>query len=102
VLLGSLIVVLYLGSHLRRLLTDMCGTEERAGFWTAFSKIILVLLPLICALFPRPSGGSRTEAFFEISHQLQWGLIGLAGAVVALGLVLSRSAPCDRRPQTTP
>ena len=93
VLIGAFAVVLYLRSHLRKILLDLCRTQERADFWAAFSNIVLILVPIIFALFPRPEGGSSTAVFFDISSQLKWGLIGLVGAVVVLGVVLSQFIP---------
>ena len=93
VLIGAFTVVIYLQPHLRRILRDLCGTEERANFWTAFSNIVLVLTPIIFALSSRPAGGGGTEVFFDISAQVRWGLIGLIGAVVLLGFALGQYIP---------
>ena len=89
----SLGVVVYLRPHLRRVLVEFCGTDERADFWTAFSVVTLVLVPVIGSLFPHPEGGSATSAFFDVSAQLKWGLIGLVVAVVVLGFVIGRFVP---------
>ena len=91
--MGALAVVIYLRPHLRAILNDLCGTEARAHFWTAFSNIVLVLAPIIFALSSRPEGGDGTATFFDVSSQLQRGLIGLVGAVIVLGIVLSRFIP---------
>lgn len=88
----SLAVVAYLNPHLRKVLTDLCGAEERAGFWAAFSNVSLVLLPLACAMFHRPGSGGA-GVFFEVSDQLRLGLIGLIIAVVFLGLVIGLFIP---------
>ena len=40
----SLIVVAYLRRPLRAILADLCGTAERAKFWSAFSNVTLVLV----------------------------------------------------------
>ena len=52
--IASLAIVLYLRPHLTKILIDLCGAEQRAGFWTAFSNVTLILVPLIFALFSRP------------------------------------------------
>lgn len=87
----SLTAVVYLRSHLQRILTDLCGTATRASFWTAFSNVSLVLVPLVFALFVRPDGGEDATAVFEISRQLRWALIALVLTVLVLGRTLSRS-----------
>lgn len=50
-------LVSYLKAHLKNLLVELCGTEERASFWLAFSNVTLVLVPLIFALDYQPEFG---------------------------------------------
>src|SRR5712691_10475000 len=50
----SLIVVAYLRRPLKAILADLCGTAERARFWSAFSNVTLVLVPLIFVMQYRP------------------------------------------------
>jgi hypothetical protein len=47
-------VVWYLKPSLQGLLVDLCGTEERAAFWTAFSNVTIGLTPLRLAMHDRP------------------------------------------------
>ncbi len=84
------VVVLYLRAHLRRILTDLCGTAERAGFWMAFSNVTLVLVPAVVAMHFRPALLHGQSSLFEIADQLKWSLVGLIGAVLILGIVISR------------
>jgi hypothetical protein len=95
-LLSSLAVVLFLRTSLRRILVDLCGTAERADFWTAFSVIALVLVPLIAAMFAKPDA-SRGPVL-AIAAQLRWALIGLVGAVSLLGAVISQFITEERAP----
>jgi hypothetical protein len=88
-LLSALLVVIYLRAHLKAILIDLCGTGERAGFWTAFSNVTLMLVPLIFALNYRPEAGSLPSLVFELSAQLKNALIGLVCSVVVLGIVMS-------------
>lgn len=96
-LLISILVVVYLRPHLRRILLDLCDTEDRAGFWTAFTNVTVVLSPLICAMFYRPTGSGGSAAFFDISTQLRWALVGLIGSVIVLGAVIARFIPTSPR-----
>jgi hypothetical protein len=97
VFLGGLVLTIalcaaavrYLKAPLLKILVDLCGSENRAAFWVAFSNIVLLSVPTIFALRSYPSENSRAGAVFAISDQLQSGLIGLAVSVVVLGLVLS-------------
>jgi hypothetical protein len=87
-LAASSLVVLYLRSHLKGILIDLCGTGERAGFWMAFTNVALVLVPVIFALHARPENASTAAAIFAVSAQLEWALIGLVAAVLVMGVVL--------------
>jgi hypothetical protein len=96
-LASALVVVMYLRRPLKTILVDLCGTVERAEFWLAFSNVTLTLVPLIFALNYRPE---NQPLIFAISSQLERALVGLAGSVVVLGLVLSRFI--SRRIQSSP
>ena len=87
---SSLIVVWHLRSHLRAILVDLCGTQERADFWTAFSNVTLMLGPLVFALqFPSPEG-NPLPALVQLTNQLRWSLAGLVLSVIVLGAILGR------------
>jgi uncharacterized membrane protein len=79
------VVVLYLRQPLATLLGELCGSQYRAEFWTAFSAIAIGLVPLIFALTCEPVADAGTK----------WGLIGLVISVMALGWVVSRFIPRD-------
>lgn len=96
-LLMSLAVVIYLTRPLRKILTELCGTSERADFWLAFSNIALALAPLIFAVSYTPDIGSNPV--IEIARELKWALIGLLSALLIIGWVISRFIP---RPYPTP
>jgi len=90
---SSFVVMFYMKQPLQRVLVDLCGTQERANFWTAFSSIALVLVPIICAMQFRPDSTLGIGLCFAIIDQLKWALIGLVGTVVALGVVISKFIP---------
>ncbi len=85
--LASLLVVFYLHSHLRTILIDLCGMVDRAKFWTAFTNIAFLLVPLIFALNYSPESEPRS-AVLQIAAQFKAALIGLVVAVLVVGLVL--------------
>ena len=97
-LVSVLLVVFYLRKHLKAILVDLCGTGERAQFWTAFSNITLTLVPLIFALHYRPEGGAPPSVFFAICGQLEQALIGLACSVLGLGFVIANFIRRSRQP----
>ena len=95
-LLMSLTVVIYLMNPLRKILTELCGTRERADFWLAFSNVALMLTPLIFAASCTPD--PRGDLVIEIATQLKWAFIGLLTAMIIIGLVISRFIPRPAAP----
>jgi len=79
----------YLRPFLKRILFDLCGTEERAQFWTAFSNLLLIGLPLIFALAYHPEAGSAEDLFFEIAGHISGNLAGFLVAMLGIGLFVS-------------
>lgn len=92
------LIVRYLHPFLRKVLIDLCGTEERAQFWTVFSHILLIGLPLIIALNYQPEARDAEELFFEIAGKLSGNLGGFLFALVGVGLMVSFFAWGARRP----
>ncbi|MEN9563235.1 MAG: hypothetical protein RIR73_1479 [Chloroflexota bacterium] len=83
------IIVGYLRPFLKKILVDLCGTEDRAQFWLVFSNVILIGLPGMIALNYRPQVKSLEELFFEIAGQLSGALAGFLFALVCVGMVIS-------------
>jgi len=94
--LASFCAVAYLTPSLRKILIDLCGTVERANFWTAFSNLALILTPLIFAMHKVPNGNPSIPPVLQLSAQIEWALIGLVATVFMVGLVISRFIPRPR------
>jgi hypothetical protein len=92
-LLTAFAVVRYLSGPLRTQLRKLCGSDERAQFWAAFSNTAIVLTPAIFAMLDQPAPNSSTPPLLELTGQLKWGLLGLVGSVLMLGWILSRFIP---------
>ena len=93
---ASAAVVAYLRRHLESILTDLCGTVERARFWAAFSNVTLILVPLIFAMDYRPEARHGAGVVFEMGTQLKYVLIGLVLTVLVLGIVIGSFIPRSR------
>lgn len=91
-------IVGYLRPFLRKILVDLCGTEDRAQFWLVFSNVILIGLPSMIALNYRPEANSFEELFFEIAGRLSGALGGFLFALVCVGMVVSVFALFSPRP----
>ena len=88
-LVSAFLVVLYLRSRLDPILVDLCGTLERARFWTSFSNVTLILVPTIRALGYRPGECLLPASVMQLADQLEQALIGLVATVLALGFILT-------------
>ena len=86
----SFIAMGYLRRPLRSILIELCGSEMRASFWTAFTNISLVIVPLIFATFILPDRDCELRQFFRVIKQLRWALIGLTGTLIFLGMILNK------------
>ena len=94
----SALLVGYLRPFLRKVLTDLCGTEDRAQFWVAFSNILLMGMPIIFAMNYKPEARSTEALFFEAAGKLSGNLGGLLLALIAIGLMVSFFALVAPRP----
>jgi hypothetical protein len=92
-LVATCVVVAYLQGYLRAVLTDLCGTVERANFWTAYSNVTLLLTPLIFAMHYRPAATAMQPVAFELSAQIEAALAGLVFSIIVLGFVLKAFIP---------
>jgi hypothetical protein len=79
----------YLRPFLNRILVDLCGTDERARFWTAFSSIILIGLSLLFSLMYHPQAQKAEELFFELTRHISGNLIGFMLALAVIGCIVS-------------
>jgi len=88
-LAACLLIVGYLRPPLRRILLDLCGTEERARFWTVFSNLLLIGVTMIIALAYQPEAKNAEELFFEITGKLSGNLGGFLFALVCTGMIIA-------------
>lgn len=87
----SLGVVIYLRKNLLNLLTEVCGTENRAKFWMNISNICLILIPFMFAITYKPD--MADNVIFELSRNISRSLFGLIGTVVFISLTISMFIP---------
>lgn len=94
----TVMLVRYLRPFLRKILTDLCGTEDRAQFWTVFSNILLIGVPMIIALNYQPRSRNAEQLFFEVAGKLSGNLGGFLFALVGVGLIVTLFALVAPRP----
>lgn len=87
----SLAVVLgasvYIRKPLFKILTDLCGTDDRATFWTQITMLGFILVGGLMALTYQPS--TKLPDYYFISWHLGRTLTGLVLVVVVLSLTIS-------------
>ncbi len=88
-LAAILLVMAYLRPYLRRILLDLCGTEERAQFWTAFTNLVLIGIPMLLAMTFQPEATQVEGLFFEIARKLSGNLGGFLFGLLMVGIILS-------------
>ena len=89
-LLVSVAVVVYVRSPLQQILIQLCGSQERAAFWAAFSSVAVSIIPVIFAIQAHPDTGSRAPAIFDLADELKWGLAGLVLTLTVMAWVIGR------------
>jgi hypothetical protein len=87
--IACLLLAAYIRPVLKRVLIDLCGTEERAAFWTLFSNIMLVVLPAIFGMGFHPEIVNFENSFFDVAAQLRVNLLGFILSLVAIGFAVS-------------
>ena len=89
----SFLIVIYFKPHLKKMMLELNGDKERpANFWVAYTTIILILVPLIFAIWIVPDDRD-VNVFFQISKQLKWSLMGLVTSIVIIGIIIIRFVP---------
>jgi hypothetical protein len=100
-LLISIFTIRYLRPFLIRILMDLCGNEDRAKFWTAFSNIVLGGLPLLIALTYKPQDLSPVGLFFEVAQRISGNLSGFLIGWVGVGFMVALFALFSPRSRET-
>ncbi|MFZ5876121.1 MAG: hypothetical protein ACOYXU_06885 [Nitrospirota bacterium] len=98
----SLAVIVYLRKRLRRILTEICGSGERAEFWSGLTNVMLVITPLLIVLFsPYPGSTPPPSTLIVLKDTLFRALLGVGIALGVEGFVIWRSIPqLEARSQT--
>jgi hypothetical protein len=71
------------------LLSELCGTEERSSFWTVWSMVMMIALPLLfVSLAP-----IATDPTALVQGTVAATLAGILLAMVGMGLAVWRRVP---------
>jgi hypothetical protein len=102
VVAAATITVLY--RPLFAVILDLCGTQQRARFWSLYLSTILILVPLTFVTFISTFGARLYDFDAAIQRTTFYALIGLTGALVVIGWGIWRPSNDLLRdnPKTTP
>lgn len=100
IVITSLLVIGYIKSPMKKILVDICGTEDRATFWVTFTNIMIILPPVLFAMNCQPNIAKSGSVFFEMVTQYKWGLFGLTGAVLVVGITIWASIDTNNSKKT--
>jgi hypothetical protein len=92
------VVVTVLRRPLFDVVAELCGTRTRAAFWTSYLGTLLVLVPLLFASWI----GADRDLSRSLERGIAWVLLGLIGALLVIGLSLSRSSRPDAAAASAP
>lgn len=85
----SALIFRLLRPHLVRVLADLCGTDDRASFWTVFSGILLIGFPVLVGLMYRPEAATVQDLFFEITRKTSSNIITFMVTLMGIGFIVS-------------
>lgn len=82
----ALIAVGILARPLRSLLVDICGTEQRARFWTLYASVLVILAPLLVVSLPGLLDAAANVGLAAVLQRaVFYSLVGIIGALLVMG-----------------
>ena len=84
------LIVAVLHRPLMRVITDLCGTEDRGRFWTAYAGVMIVLSPVLAVSFAMTVRGLGVDDPLFLQRSVFWSALALMMAMAAFGFVLWR------------
>ena len=84
VLLGGTVVAV-LFRPLFAVVQDLCGTRQRAMFWSIYLSVILILVPLLGVTYISAFGRVVPDLPAFLQRSVFFALFGITGALVAIG-----------------
>ena len=95
-LLISIVTIFLIRSSLRGILTEICGTGQRADFWLVWTQIMMIVAPLLPVIFfadARP--GMALYPMEVVKAAMFRTLLGIFVAMGMMGRVIWRTIPQD-------
>lgn len=81
----ALLAVAVVIRPLRVLLEDICGTADRARFWTLYAALMMVLAPLMVVSTPGLLDAAAAEGIGPVLHRtVFYALLGVLAALLVM------------------
>lgn len=82
----ALLAVAVVARPLKALLVDICGTEDRARFWTLYAAVMLVVAPLMVVSAPGLLDAAVAAGIGPVLQRaVFYALLGILAALVVMG-----------------
>lgn len=82
----AMMAVAVLARPLRVLLVDICGTEQRARFWTLYACILVMMAPLLVVSVPGLLDAAVNIGLGAVLQRaVFYSLVGIIGALLVMG-----------------
>ena len=91
----ALVPLVVLHSHMRRMLTDQCGTVERAEFWIRYTYLVVVGVAMLATVMGTHQGAGAITGDI-VRAAFTRALIGTLAALIGVGIQIVKFLP---RPQ---
>lgn len=98
---GIVVAVLY--RPLFAVIQDLCGTRQRAVFWSIYLSTILILVPVLGVTYISSFGRAMPDMSAFLQRSIFFALLGITGALVGIGWgIWSPSRKLVGRQEATP
>lgn len=95
--LTSIVIMILLSRPLKSALLDLCPTDTQALFWLAYTRIMLLISPLLLVLFVNST--HRGDTFNDLRAAMIAALTGLLIGLIIVGRKMY--IPVDRQLRVT-
>lgn len=90
----SLGVATYLNEVTQPLLYDLCGTEDRARFWSRCFNVAMLSVPFTLVLVAVPE---HADGMQSLRQTLAWTAGGILAVIGGTALIIGQSLPARNR-----
>lgn len=82
---------------LRRVVRLLCGTDEAAAFWTSYSVLFLLVLPILGVAWTTWTGNPSSTPADALGRTLSYALAGLVAALLTIGMAVMKGVRFEQQ-----